>query len=216
MIPGSAVFTDLDIGWYADDYVGCDVQRGSYFGYNGTPVDGTGQPSAYGEHPPTQSVTILAGPYMDPDDIDNPKKDGEGRQLCNASVNGVNFGDSIVDNERYGMCKFMDFHNVTSLVYPEDPYYAADYYNMMKGIWKDGKRMTYGGNGHDTLGGSSGTYCNFMYPGLSDTLFWGTGCQPPNGPVNWTEETVSNVPGDRRCMASMGPFTFHPGDAQDN
>ena len=72
------LFTDLDIGWAQDDYIGCDVERSSYFGYNGKPVDGNGQPEAYGANPPAQSVTILGGPYLDPDGYDNPSFRGDG------------------------------------------------------------------------------------------------------------------------------------------
>jgi len=127
------LFTDTDIGWAMDDYIGCDVERSSYFGYNGTPIDGNGQPEAYGAHPPAQSVTILGGPYLDPDGIDNPCFDAYGHQLCNASVNGTNFGDSIVDNERYGMTTFVYFNNNSSGVssYMVDPILAPDYYQYM-------------------------------------------------------------------------------------
>ena len=51
-----------------------------------------------------------------------------------------------------------------------------------------------------------------MFPGESDTLNWGTGCVPPNGPVNWTEETAGNNYSDRRGVGSTGPVTFAPGD----
>jgi hypothetical protein len=52
-------FTDFDIGFHLDDYNGCDTMLQAYFGYNAGPVDGSGQPSAYGEHPPAQSVVFL-------------------------------------------------------------------------------------------------------------------------------------------------------------
>ena len=55
--------TDWDIGYMFDDYVGCDVQRNSCFGYNGFPVDGNNGPEAYGDNPPVQVLTVLAGPY---------------------------------------------------------------------------------------------------------------------------------------------------------
>jgi hypothetical protein len=66
------IFTDIDLGYANDDYIGCDPERGMYFGYNGTPVDGTGQSYAYGENPPIQAVVILGGPLMDQDGYDNP------------------------------------------------------------------------------------------------------------------------------------------------
>ena len=210
------MFTDIDIGYMNDDYIGCDVERSMYYGYNGTPIDGTGQPYAYGENPPAQCVIFIGGPLMDADGIDNPRYDSEGHQLCDVSVNGINFGDSIVDNERLGMRKFVYMNNSGGGVpfYMTDPLFAPEYYQFLRGIWKDGTRMIYGGNAHLSAGGY-GPECDFMFPGESDSLNWGSGCIPPNGPVNWTETTAGNYPNDRRCMGSTGPFTFHPGDVQD-
>ncbi len=59
------LWTDWDIGHLWDDYIGCDVQRNSCFCYNGVPVDGNGTPDAYGDNPPVQVLTVLAGPYSD-------------------------------------------------------------------------------------------------------------------------------------------------------
>jgi len=207
------VFTDTDIGYPNDDYIGCDVDRSYFYGYNGTPVDGSGQPGSYGANPPAQSTTILGGPYMDPDGLDNPRFDNNGHQLCNESVNGTNFGDSIVDNERWGMTGFMYFNNNGVPAYMSDPAYPADYYHYLRGIWLDGDSMHYGGNGHPSTGGT-GPACRFMFPGESDTLSWGTGCVMPD-PFNWTETTAGNAPFDRRGMGSSGPFTFNPGQVQE-
>lgn len=207
------VFTDLDIGYPNDDYIGCDVERSYYYGYNGDSIDGSGQSYAYGANPPVQSVAILGGPYMDPDGVDNPRVDGNSHQLCNESVNGINFGDSIVDNERMGMRKFVYCNNSGVPTYMTDPNYAPEYYKYLQGIWKDGERMHYGGNGHPSSGGT-GPECDFMFPGESDTLGWGTGCVPVN-PLNWTETTAGNPPGDRRGIGSCGPFTFQPGAVQE-
>jgi hypothetical protein len=210
------IFTDIDLGYSSDDYIGCDVERNMYFGYNGTPVDGTGQSNAYGANPPTQSVTLLGGPYMDPDGIDNPRYTSTGIQLCDFSVNGINFGDTIVDNERLGLQKFIYFNNANAGVplYMQDPQFAPEYYQMLGGKWKDGTTMIYGGNAHATSGGY-GPECRFMFPGESDTLNWGVGCALPNGPVNWTEETALNNPSDRRGVGVTGPVTFKPGDVQE-
>ncbi|MCX6306085.1 MAG: T9SS type A sorting domain-containing protein [Bacteroidetes bacterium] len=210
------IFSDIDLGYANDDYVGCDVERSMYFGYNGMPIDGTGQSNAYGENPPTQSVTLLAGPYMDADGIDNPRYDLNGNQLCDFSVNGLNFGDSVADNERFGLQRFLYINNSNSGVpsYMQDPNYAPEYYQLLCGKWKNGTTMVYGGNGSPTAGGY-GPECRFMFPGESDTLNWGVGCAPPNGPVNWTEETAKNNPGDRRGLGVTGPVTFKPGDIQE-
>ena len=67
-------FVDFDLGYSFDDYVGCDVRRGMAYGYNGTEVDGPSE-RAYPGVPPAQGCTVLAGPTMDADGIDNPRID---------------------------------------------------------------------------------------------------------------------------------------------
>lgn len=198
-----SIFSDIDLGYPYDDYVGCDVERGAYFGYNGVEVDGNGEPEAYGENPPAQGVIILGGPTMDENGIDDPDNE------CNESINGVGFGDGISDNERLGMTNFIYFNNGGSSA-TSDPSITADYYNYMKGIWRDGTSMEYGGNGHVTSG-AYGPAANFMFPGLSDPCFWGTGGEEPYGQIEWTEESLNNAPGDRRGLSAMGPFTFEAG-----
>ncbi len=205
------IFTDTEIGYANDDYIGCDVARGSYYSYNGHNIDGTGQPYAYGSYPPAQSVTFLAGPYMDPDGMDDPQYDQYGHQICYAGINGLNFGNGIIDDERFGLTKFIYFNNNAqgAPVYASDPYSAMDYYNYLKGFWKDSTQMLYGGNGHSGAG-AYGPACNFMFPGNSDTCNWGLGGIAPNGPQYWDEQTAHNAPDDRRGFGSSGPFTFEP------
>ncbi|MDP4281912.1 MAG: T9SS C-terminal target domain-containing protein, partial [Bacteroidota bacterium] len=211
-------WVDPDLGWAQDDYVGCDVKRGLGYCYNGKPIDGSGQTEAYGAHPPAIGVDFFQGPYMDPDGRDNPKFTGD-CSIINSeyeedqmAINGVNFGDGIIDNERYGMRRFVYHNNNLSGVplYMQDPDYASQYYNFLRGIWRDGTKMVYGGNAHYTAGGY-GPECDFMFPGDSDSCNWGTNGQPPNGPKYWTEETAKNNPSDRRFMQSAGPFTLQPG-----
>jgi hypothetical protein len=208
-------FTDLEIGFARDDYIQCDVGRGSIIGYNGKPIDGSGQEWAYGAHPPAQSVTFLAGPRMEPAGADRPRYDNSGHPICNESVNGTGFGDGIADNERLGLSTFLNHSNYTSApLYKHQPAIASEYYNSMQAIWLDGTRMVYGGNGHMGYGGY-GPEAAFMFPGESDTLNWGCGCQLPNGPVNWTEETAMNLPFDISASGSSGPFMFRPGEMQE-
>lgn len=196
------LFTDFDIGDGNDDFVGCDVERGAYYGYNGDSFDGDGGDGTYGDNIPAQGVVILGGPLMDAngeDDLDD---------LCNESINGVGFGDGIEDNERLGMTKFVYFKNGGD-AYMADPFLAEDYYYYLNGIWKDGTPMEYGGNGH-VSSGAYGPGANFMFPGLTDPCFWGTGEEEPYGPIDWSEETAGNEPDDRRGLSVMGPFTFEP------
>jgi hypothetical protein len=63
--------------------------------------------------------------------------------------------------------------------------------------------------------GCYGPDCRFAFPGETDTLNWGTGCQLPDGQKNWTMTIAGATPGDIRGIGSMGPFTFRPGDVQE-
>ena len=228
-------WTDVDLGYGWDDYVGCDVQRGLGYGYNGSATDGSGQPEAYGSQPPAIGIDFFQGPYMDADGIDNPKyaydlqlvdsvqnPDGTytsifdtigSHQMVDESINGVNFGNGIIDDERFGMRRFV-YHN-NSDADNGDPRTAPEYYNYLRGIWKNGAKMRYGGNaftGNDVVGPE----CDFMFPGDTDPWNWGTNGFAPNGGYNtgnkyWTEEQCGNAPNDRRFMQSAGPFTLEPG-----
>jgi len=203
-------WVDPDLGSHTDDYVGCDVKRGLGYCYNGKATDGDGAPHHYGVQPPAIGVDFFQGPYMDVDGLDNPKYDALGNQICDVSINGVNFGDGIIDNERFGMRRFVYHNNQGVPNYMTDPDIAIQYYNYLKGIWKDNTKMLYGGNAHSSSG-AYGPEADFMFPGDSDPCNWGTGGMPPNGPVYWTEETANNLPHDRRFMQSAGPFTLEPG-----
>lgn len=214
-------WVDTDLGYAWDDYVGCDVGRGLGYCYNGKAVDGANEPEAYGSQPPAIGVDFFQGPYMDPDGVDNPKYtyseiNGEivEEQIVDESINGVNFGNGIVDDERFGMRRFV-YHNNTGPSYSTDPQVAAEYYNFLQGIWKDNTKMKYGGNAHESSG-AVGPETDFMFPGDSDPWNWSTGGLPPNGGYNtngkyWTEEEAGNQYGDRRFMQSAGPFTLQPG-----
>ena len=202
-------WVDTDLGYAYDDYVGCDVQRGLGYCYNGVAEDGLGKPDHYGLQPPAIGVDFFQGPYMDADGIDNPDTNSNGDPLCDESINGVNFGDSIVDNERFGMRKFVYHNNTGGNQAMTDPDLAPEYYQLLRGFWKDGVRMRYGGNAHPSAGGN-GPECDFMFPDETDPCDWGTGGVPPS-PKKWTEETAGNAPYDRRFMQSAGPFTLESG-----
>ncbi|MGE5425426.1 MAG: T9SS type A sorting domain-containing protein, partial [Syntrophothermus sp.] len=157
----------------------------------------------YGANPPAQGVLMLSGPLMDADGIDNPRYDSLGNQLCDYSVNGRYFDDDIVDNERLGMTGFKYTNNLGIPYYMQDPRYAEEYYRIMSK--PDSVRFI--------LGTPTDLTFWFFYPGMSDSTNWGTQCTPVYN--NWTEETSSDAPGDRRGVGVYGPFTFHPGDVQE-
>ncbi len=259
-------WVDADLGYAQDDFVGCDVERGLGYAYNGKATDGPGT-GAYSGNPPAVGIDFFQGPYMDPDGRDNPKIDIEsfienygsselgqyciqvGLSMADTSdmaklksseslrilltdnahkykkawypkskdsvdacaINGVNFGNGIIDDERFGMRRFVYYNN--SSASNGEPSKASDYYNYLRGIWKDNSRMVFGGDGYQT-GVEAGINADFMFPGTSDIWGWGvreTGRESEYAGKLWSEESAGNSAGDRRFMQSAGPFTLKPG-----
>ncbi|UKN03566.1 T9SS type A sorting domain-containing protein [Paracrocinitomix mangrovi] len=193
-------WVDPDIGAANNDYVGCDVNRGLGFAYNGESVDnGQNGQAPYGASPPAIGVDFFEGPYQDNDGIDNAKGIG-----VNEALNGIGYGDGIADNERYGMRRFV-YHNIGGGP-TGDPNNATDYYLYLQGIWQNGQQMVYGGDGF--LSGTT-LPTDFMFPGDTDNEFWGTGGVDPG--FDWSEVSEQNADGDRRFLQSAGPFTLVPG-----
>tara|TARA_Y100001968_G_C19442492_1_gene763344 strand:+ start:1876 stop:3948 length:2073 start_codon:yes stop_codon:yes gene_type:complete len=179
-------WVDPDIGNYEDDYVGCDVDLGLGYCYNGDNDDNGLQGSAgYGVNPPAIGVDFFRGPLADAGDgIDNDRDgeiDEEGEQIIMSKF--VYYNNAAWDTDMY------DWNN--------DPVYDYDFYNYLRGVWTNGQPMTYGGNGGD----ASNPECNFMFPGDTD----------PNFTETWDETTAGNMPSDRRFIQSAGPFTLQPG-----
>jgi len=203
------IFTDFDLGWGQDDHLASDVPTSSLIVYNGDPEDGFDNPGSYGLHPPAQSVSLLSGPLMDADGFDNTASGPDGSPLCNEGINGEGFGDGIIDNEKYGMTGSMAFPPFYWFYFYQNP---EEIYNHFLGLWRDGSSMLYGGTGMYEEN-AYGPSCRFIFPGISDSLFWGTGCNPPNGPANWTMQTAGIEPGDVSGMISSGPWTFFPGES---
>ncbi len=193
------IWDDADLGFYMDDYVGCDVGLGLGILYNGTAIDGSGQATAYGANPPAIGVDFFEGPFADPDGHDNA--------ASSVPSSFLNYGDGIADNERLGMCKFMYFENTSSAV-NGNPMPGDDHYQYLTGTWRNGTGITYGGNGT-----SGSVRCNYMFPGLSDPSGFGVG-GTLNNPItmpNWDMVSSSIVPNDMRFLESSGPFTLQPG-----
>lgn len=205
------LWTDMDLGDASDDFIGTDVTNGFFFTYNANLTDGHGQSYAYGPNPPIQSVAFLGGAMMDPDGQDNPKTDNQGAPLCGEAINGLGFGDGIADNERMGMTNSIFSGTPSSNGTAVNPTW---FYRALRSYNEDGTPMLFGGQGTAATG-ASGPAARFIFPGESDPLNWGTGCQPPNTTEIWTEKNAgSSTNQDRRGGASTGPFTFKPGDCQ--
>ncbi|NNC81947.1 MAG: hypothetical protein HKN79_00075 [Flavobacteriales bacterium] len=206
-------WVDPDVGCPTDDYVGCDVQRGLGYTYNGDENDAAcdGVPG-YDVLPPAVGIDFFEGPFQDPDGYDNPLTTD--LQIVNDSLGipyegiGIGYGDGVVDNERFGMRRFVYYNRDDQTTTPAingEPDIAIEFYSYLDGIWMNGEPMTYGGNG---VGGSVQT--DYMFPGLTDPVGFATEGSVTND--NWTEGSEGNEPGDRRFIQSAGKFRLEPGE----
>lgn len=175
------IWVDADLGYYLDDYVGCDVSRGLGYIYNADTYDETAAGvNGYLDYPPALGCDFFKGPLADPNDgIDN------------------NYNGQIDEaGETIQMSRFTYYNNNIGAFPPQttNPDIAIQYYNYMTGKWKDGSFFTFGNNAY---GGS--TPVTFVYDG------------DPVAGTGWTEKSAGNLPGDRRFLQSAGPFTLKPG-----
>jgi hypothetical protein len=207
-------WVDGDVGNAQDDYVGVDVRRGLGYFYNGDDDDqDAGGVFGYGANPPAVGVDFFQGPFQANDGKDNCLCEDLTSAILDDGIvykgQGAGYGDGIIDNERYGMRKFLYHNNASGPV--GDPGSATDYYNMLRGIWKDGTVMSFGGNGYAPTDPNA-IPAGYMFPGDTDPLNWGTnGVAPSSSLIPWTEVSSGNPPGDRRFVQSSGPFRLGPG-----
>jgi hypothetical protein len=216
-----------ELGFYADNFVGCDIMRNTVYAYNGTPCDGCieGEENLpdnyYGPDWPVQTLTVLSGPLMPADQIDNPAYTDSSdcslyinNGLNEYAINGTCFGDDTVDNERYGLTGFMMHGDDFSLT--GQPRSATDFYNYMRGYWQDGiTPLKYGGTG---LWNSTDINCRFSFYGNTDSPcnFATHGVEVPDslyGPDGWTAAAIGAW--SPIGFASMGPFNLDAGGMQE-
>lgn len=182
------IWNDADLGYFLDDYVGCDVSRGLGYIYNADPFDETAMgTNGYQDFPPALGCDFFKGPLADENDgIDNDQ---------DAGLPGATHG---IDEpgETIQMSRFTYYNNNYGAFPPQttNPSIAIHFYNYMTGFWKDGSPFTEGGNAY---GGT--TPSTFVYDG------------DPVKNTGWTEKGSGNAPGDRRFLQSAGPFTLKPG-----
>lgn len=195
-------FVDFDIGNYLDDFIGTHVSKSYIFGYNGTSVDGNSAPGHYGNNPPSQACVFLRGIKQDNDGIDNNFGINQ-----NESINGIGFGDGIIDNEYRGLDYAIRFQAYSGALM--DIFW--DFNMMLNGVWSDSTPLFYGGTGHYTDTSVTNILTRYIFPGNSDLLGFGTNgiIMPP-----WDEVNANNQPGSRAMVGSSGPFTFTPHSKQ--
>ena len=214
------VYLDCDIGCSFDDYVGCDVERGLGYAYNGNAIDAIGcgtWTTPIGANPPAMGVDFFEGPYQDNDGLDNPLTTDVPQAIQDKGIPysglGIGYGDGIIDNERFGMKRFVYYDGQLNQSTFGDPTNAVEYYNYMRGYWRDNTRFVYGATGNSLSSGATNIPTNYCFPGDSDPLNWGTGGVNPG--FFWSEQSpgngTPNPVGDRRFVQAAGPFELRPG-----
>jgi len=182
-----AVWDDCDLGWYYDDYIGCDTTRGLGIQYNGTNDDGRdgGHPvNSYGLNPPQVGLDFFQGPKR------------------SVTVHRAGLPDTV-EVQTLGMTNFTYFNNDASII--GNPNNGIQMYNYMTGSIINGERFSddFQGPGIPSVGYGSGPVSNFV--------FWGD----PGDRSQWSECACNNTPGDRRFIFSSGPFQLIPGAVND-
>ena len=196
------LFNDFDLGCGDDDFVGTDAARNLTYVYNGDAQDDDcGGITGYGPQPPAFGMAVLKGPYLDYDLADNAVSDAL------PSWNGTAFADGVFDNEKHGLSKAIHMYRDGDPCCT-DPSLSVHYQNYLRGVWKDGVPLTYGGTGHTLDPGALN--CSFAFPGSSDPVGAGTGGAPQ---AAWSEAGFTAP--DRRTVSSLGPFTLEPGMHED-
>lgn len=140
-----AVWDDCDLGYYNDDYIGCDTARGLGIMYTGASSDGQVSnfpPNSYGANPPQVGVDFFQGPIR--------------------VVKRAGLPDTL---ERLKMTNFTYYNNDFGII--GNPSNGLEIYRYMTGSIRNGDRFTndFQGAGVRSKGYGSGPVTNFVFTG---------------------------------------------------
>ncbi|MEA2077320.1 MAG: hypothetical protein U9O95_04810, partial [Candidatus Marinimicrobia bacterium] len=178
-------WSDPDIGYYGNDYCGCDTVLNLAYAYNGQATD-----RDYNEFdmaPPAAGYVLLQGPLVE-------------------SIGDIAFIDlkPKTGYKNLSMSSFSIFPPYAAISDPDlsDPSWSLIYYNLIRGY-----NRTYNvDNPTPWYIGNDVTNPPTFFPLAGDPV---TGAGDIDGENNWF------TPGDRRIMVNTGPFDFAPGDTQE-
>ena len=155
-----ATWTDADLGFATDDYIGCDTLRGLGILYNAKVPDGNGEVTSYGDQVPMVGVDFFIGPKHD------------------TIENGVY---RIIDT--LDMTFFNYFNNTTNGVNANtDPRGALEYLRVMTGHNRAGVQLRNDQAARSlSTGYGNGPLTNFAFPGNpNNQAEWSQcGCEVP-------------------------------------
>jgi len=140
-----AVWDDCDLGYYLDDFIGCDTTRGLGIQYNATNNDGggAGNPlNSYGVNPPQVGLDYFQGPKR--------------------TIKRLGLPDTI---QELKMTNFTYYNNDPSII--GNPNNGIQIYYYMTGSIRNGERFAYDftGPGIPSKGYGSGPVSNFVFWG---------------------------------------------------
>ncbi len=174
-----AMWMDPDLGCSTDDYVGSDTVRSLAYVYNEDELDGaagTGCTCGVGVATYCDEVPILGVDYFR--------------------------GPRGEDDVELGMSSFMYYNRAGAdagnpPVATTDPNTAEEYYNYLRGLWRDGSPLYACGTGFDQGCGTT----RYAFPSAPN--------DESDGAWSMAEEGLNF--GDRRTIQASGPFTLKPG-----
>lgn len=175
----TAMWSDMDLGHYQDDYVGCDTILNIGYTMNGDNDDD----NAYGQYPPIANCAVLKGntPTLN-DGIDN------------------NHDGTIDESGEVCMMNTFIYYNNINNVNNGNPATTTDYYNYFRAHWQNGDPITYGSDGTNL----NNPPTNFVFSGDPDLLQGWTelGNQHPpgdrrfmlsSGPFDFDANSVNSI-----------------------
>jgi len=216
-------WVDPDLGCAQDDYSGCDIERSLAYTYNEDALDGDpegttecGGTPTYGATVPLVGTDYFRGPLGPKTIVDCGSGIGEvhvitiaddfydediyaiGDTICTINFDPMSLGEPDISVE-LGMSSFMYYNNPQfgqSLQQTQDPAQAAEFYNYLTGVWRDGTPLTTGGTGYN--------------PGSLDATRYAFS-DPPNLMDGFSMAQEDLPFGDRRTLQASGPFLLKPG-----
>lgn len=189
-----AMWVDPDLGCHTDDYIGSFPSKDLAIVYNEDALDGTNGctcdngVNTYCDRIPLLGIDYFRGPLA-------PRKFDEFGEPSITPDIGED-GDTIIE---LGMTSLIYYNNRgigTHPVATTDPDNAIEYYNYLKGLWKDGTAITRGGSGYN-LGSTDSI--KYVFP------------DAPNDNDGWSMYSENLGFGDRRTIQATGPFLLKPG-----
>ena len=181
-----ALWTDVDLGDAADDFIGSDTTLEMSYAYNGDNDDQGGLNGGYGTTPPAVGTKLLRGPVGLANGHDD---DGDGR----------------VDEagERLGLTASPCYFDAPVFTPP-----AERYYNCMQGRWFSGEPLVAYGFGYSFGEPEEGDTTTIAFPGDPVTAqFWSE--------ENADGEGTPNRADDRWFSLASGPFRMEPGATEE-